>query len=292
MTRSPYPRLRSRNRRRLLGALLAAPAAIHAAPSATLRFGTTPVFLNDQISLLSVWQSYLERQLEQPVRFVQRANYREVLDGLLEESIDIAWLCGFPYVAQEQKLFLVAVPVYEGVPLYRSYLIVPSTDTKTRSIADLGKRVYAFSDPLSNSGFLVPSAELVRAHLTAASHFRRTFFTYSHRKVVEAVQSGVADAGSVDGYVWDTLAVQLPKSTVGVRIAWRSPTYGFPPIVARRSLGDEPTRRIAEVLVAMNNSDEGRQILGRLNLDGFAIDKPSLFDGVRELVSIVQRGRT
>ena len=84
----------------------------------------------------------------------------------------------------------------------------------------------------------------MRAHLTAPSHFRRTFFTYSHRKVVEAVPAGVADAGSVDGYVWDTLALQLPRSTSGVRVAWRSPTYGFPPIVARRSLGDEPARRL------------------------------------------------
>ncbi len=275
-----------------MSALLAAPAVVRATSSETLRFGTTPVFLNDQISLLSVWQIYLEKQLQQPVRFVQRANYREVLDGLLDESIDVAWLCGFPYVAQERKLTLVAVPVYQGVPLYRSYLIVPTSDGRTRSIVDLAQRVYAFSDPLSNSGYLVPSAELVRAHLTAPSHFRRTFFTYSHRKVVEAVQAGVADAGSVDGYVWDTLALQLPRSTSGVRVAWRSPTYGFPPIVARRSLGDEPARRLADVLVAMNSTDDGRQILGRLNLDGFAVDKPALFDGVRALVDIVQRGRT
>jgi phosphonate transport system substrate-binding protein len=292
MSRHLTDGLRSRNRRRLVGALLAAPAAVKAGPSDTLRFGTTSVFLDDQISLLSVWQSYLERQLQQPVRFVQRANYREVLDGLLDDSIDVAWVCGFPYVAQEQKLFLVAVPVYEGVPLYRSYLIVPKSDTRTRSIVDLAQRVYAFSDPLSNSGFLVPSAELVRRHLTASSHFRRTFFTYSHRKVVEAVQAGVADAGSVDGYVWDTLALQLPRSTSGVRVAWSSPTYGFPPIVARRSLGDQQARRVAGALVAMSSTDDGRPILVRLNLDGFETGSPSLFDGVRGLVDIVQRGRT
>ena len=75
---------------------------------------------------------------------------------LLDESIDVAWLCGFPYVAQERKLTLVAVPVYQGVPLYRSYLIVPTSDGRTRSIVDLAQRVYAFSDPLSNSGYLVP----------------------------------------------------------------------------------------------------------------------------------------
>jgi phosphonate transport system substrate-binding protein len=292
MSRSRPSGLRSRNRRRLLGAAVAVPAIVHAFSEGTLRFGTTPVFLNDQISLLTVWQSYLEGALQRQVQFVQRANYREVLEGLLDDSIDVAWLCGFPYVAQQSRLLLAAVPVYQGVPLYRSYLIVPASDTQTKSIIELQDRVFAFSDPLSNSGYLVPTAELVRAHRSAATHFRRTFFTFSHRKVVEAVQAGVADAGSVDGYVWDTLAAQLPRSTTGVRIAWRSPTYGFPPIVARRTLGATASSRVGQAMVGMSDTDEGRQILLRLNLDGFAIGSPELFKGVRELVDIVQRGRT
>ena len=292
MNRHLLDGLRSRNRRRLLASALAIPGAALATPASTLRFGTTAVFLDDQISLLTVWQAYLEDALQRPVRFVQRASYREVLDGLLDDSIDVAWVCGYPFVAQESRLHLVAVPVYEGAPLYRSHLIVPSSDTTTSSIRSLANRVFAFSDPLSNSGFLVPSAELARAKLSASSHFRRSFFTFSHRKVVEAVQSGVADAGSVDGYIWDTLAVQLLKNTEGVRVAWRSPTYGFPPIVARRTFGEAAAKQVGAALVGMADSREGRHILARLNLDGFAVAKPSLFDGVRELVDIVQRART
>ncbi len=280
--------LPERNRRRLLAAAALAPLAAAAratgpAPS-PLRFGTTAVFLDDQIALLAAWQRYLERETGRPLQFVQRGNYREIVDLLLGDRIDAAWLCGYPYVAYESRLALAAVPVYQGAPLYRSHLIVPAADTRTQHIGDLRGAVFAFSDPLSNSGYLVPRVELVRAGLAPETFFRRTFFTYAHRKVVEAVHVGLADGGAVDGYVWDTLLVQQPRATAGVRVAWRSPTYGFPPIVARRSAPPEGIAALVRALLAMPDAAGGRELLVRLNIDGFAAADAPLFDGIRQLM--------
>ena len=94
-------------------------------------------------------------------------------------------------------------------------------DTRTRSIVDLRGRVYAFSDPQSNSGCLVPKVELLRAGVMAAELFLKFFFTYSHRRVVDAVSVGLADGGSVDGYVWETMKKELPGSTDKTRVAWK-----------------------------------------------------------------------
>jgi phosphonate transport system substrate-binding protein len=282
--------LRARNRRRLIGASLLAPLAASgraenaARDDAPLRFGTTAVFLDDQMALLAAWQRYLERETGRTVQFVQRGNYREIVDLLLGDRIDAAWLCGYPYVAYESRLALVAVPVYQGAPLYRSYLIVPDKDARTQRIADLRGAVFAFSDALSNSGYLVPKVELVRAGATPEAFFRRTFFTYAHRKVVEAVRVGLADGGAVDGYVWDTLQAQQPLATSGLRVAWRSPAYGFPPIVARRSAPDARISPLVRALLAMPASDEGRKLLERLNIEGFAAGDSALFDSIRDLV--------
>lgn len=60
--------------------LLAAATGLAAQP---LLFGTTPVFLDEQAQLLAAWQIWLEARLGQPVRFVQRASYREILEPLL-----------------------------------------------------------------------------------------------------------------------------------------------------------------------------------------------------------------
>jgi phosphonate transport system substrate-binding protein len=281
--------LRNRNRRRWLaaaGACVAtsAPTARVASADVALRFGTTPVFLDDQIALLARWQRHLEDQLVRPVRFVQRASYREIVDLLLSDAIDVAWLCGFPYVVHAQRLALVAVPTYQGAPLYRSYLIVPERDTATTHIAALRGRVFAFSDPLSNSGYLVPRVELLRAGHRPSQFFRRTFFTLGHRKVVEAVRVGLADAGAVDGYVWDTLVRQQPDATRGVRVAWRSPLYGFPPVVARRSMPAQERDAFASALTHMTASPAGASLLERLNLDRFEAGSTALFDGIGRLV--------
>ena len=63
---------------------------------------------------------------------------------------------GYPYVLNRDFLDLIAVPVYNGASLYQSYLVVNSSDKSTKTIKDLGQTVFAYSDPLSNSGFLVP----------------------------------------------------------------------------------------------------------------------------------------
>jgi len=278
--------LRARNRRALLGAMLAGAAAAiapRASAAGTVRFGTTPVFLDDQIALLGLWRYDLEQRLKRPVQFVQRGSYREIVDLMLADQLDVAWICGYPFVANQAQLSLVAVPTYQGAPLYRSYLIVPERDATTQSIGDLRGRVFAFSDPLSNSGYLVPRFELLRQNTVPAQFFRRSFFTFAHRKVVEAVQVGLADGGSVDGYVWDTLVKQKPAATAGVRVAWRSPLFGFPPVAARATLPPGDRAAIADALVGMTQSPTGREVLLRLNIDGFERGDALLFDGIREM---------
>ena len=234
-----------------------------------MRFATTPVFLNDQVSLLGHWQRYLESKIERPVRFIQRGTYREIVELLLSNEVDAAWLCGYPLVLNEKRLSALAVPKHQGAALYRSHLVVPASDTTTRSVLDLRNQVFAYSDPLSNSGCLVPRTEIQMAGHDAATFFRRTFFTFSHRKVIEAVRSGLANAGAVDGYVWDTLAEQFPSSVAGLRVAWRSQQHGFPPIVTRKNWGSHNEQALLSALLSMNTNDTGRDILKKLNIDGF-----------------------
>ena len=164
--------------------------------------------------------------------------------------------------------------------LYRSYAIVPSSDTQSASIADLGGKIYAFSDPDSNSGWLVPNSQLFRLGKDPATFFRKTFFTWAHRRVVDAVAAGVAQGGSVDGYVWDTLQIHHPELTKKTRVAHKSEQYGFPPLVTRSKLSEEDFIRLQAVLVGMRTNPAGKNLLQKLNLDGFQIAPDSVFAGI------------
>ena len=256
-----------------------------------LRIGLTPVFLDDQPRILQAWRDHLERRLGRAVNFVQRGSYREISDLLLRGDLEAAWLCGLPYVELQSKLTLVAVPVYQGAPLYRSFLIVPRDDTSTQSWEDLRAGVFAFSDPDSNSGFLYPSYAMRKAGIAPERYFRKTFFARGHRNVVEAVAVGLADAGAVDGYVWDTLKRAHPELTADTRVVLRSETFGFPPIVARQDLPDSEALGLRRVLLEMAGDPEGRHVLELLNLDGFVEAKPALYDRIAEMSGLVGRLR-
>ena len=255
-----------------------------------LSIGTTPVFLDDDVAFLRDWQAYLQRELGRPVAFVQRRSYREVSELLLAEKLDAAWICGYPYVRYRSRMRLLAVPTYEGEPLYRSYVVVPASDQISRSISDLAGKIYAFSDPDSNSGWLVPNAELYRLGKDAATFFRKTFFTWGHRRVVDAVAVRLAGGGSVDGYVWETLNIQHPELTKETRVLQKSPKYGFPPFVTRSQLPTSDFRRLQDVLIAMNTNSAGRALLDKLNLDGFQVAPDSLFTGIADNMRLIQAG--
>lgn len=264
-------------------AMTALPFGSYGAQASTLRIGLTPVFLDDQAGFLAQWHGYLEAQLARPVEFVQRGTYREIVDLLRQNKLDIAWLCGYPYVRNRRQLQLLAVPLYAGRPLYQSYLIVPAADTTTRSILDLRGRVFAFSDSDSNSGFLYPNYRLLSLHERPESFFGKAFFTWAHRKVVEAVASRVAHGGAVDGYVWETLAKFNPELTARTRIVERSPDFGFPPFVARVGLPAQTVLGVRRVLTGMSEQAEGRKLLELLNLSGFAAGDEAVFAGIERM---------
>lgn len=251
-----------------------------------VRIGLTPVFLDDP-TFLRDWRAYLEVQIGRPVRFVQRRSYREIVELIRKGELDFAWLCGYPYVRHRQALRLLALPLFNAKPLYRSYLIVPAGDGTTNSMRDLRGRVFAYSDPDSNSGYLYPVYALIRLGEQPDRFFARSFFTWAHRKVVEAVASGLAQGGAVDGYVWDTLAKHQRALTAQTRVVDRSPEFGFPPFVARRSAADELSALMQRALLGMAEDPGGRALLARLNLDGFTAGQEALFDGIAAMARVV-----
>lgn len=280
------------DRRRWLlcgGAALTSPLLRPAAAAEpALSFGLTPVFLDNDQELLAALEGYLAVAVGRPVRLIQRRTYQEVTALLLSGQLDAAWICGYPYVQYRERLSLLAVPVWRGRPLYRSYLIV-SGDRPAEDIEDLRGDVHAFSDPDSNSGFLVTQSELALRGERPAGFFHKTFFTYSHRNVVRAVASGLADSGSVDGYVWEVMQELEPALTGATRVVARSDWLGFPPIATTHPLRDDPrVVALAEALWRMARDPAGAAILATLRLDGFEPAEPPLFDGILARYEAVQ----
>lgn len=278
-------------RRQLLAAFTGA-FTVGSAPTVRaaqpFRFGLTPVFLNSDLALLEALQKYLGAAMGTEVQLVLKRTYQEITSQLLSGLLDAAWICGFPFVVYRRELDLVAVPIWRGRTTYQSYLIV-SEGRDASAIGDLRGDIHAFSDPDSNSGYLVTRALLAEKGIKPQDFFQRTFFTYGHRNVVRAVAAGLAQSGSVDGYVWEVMTETEADLTRQTRPAWRSDWMGFPPIAtARENANTDGIARLRHALWGMPQDSVGREVLSLLRLDGFAPGDASLFDSIASRVDLVR----
>ena len=275
-----------------LGAAGSIGAAARGAQSANrerIRIGLTAVILADQVAFLSRWGQYLTAQTNSPVSFIARESYQEILDLLFGGQLEAAWICGYPYVLHRSRLQLLPMPLYRGKPLYQSYLIRPRGAVDgVNGWADLKGKVLAYSDPLSNSGWLVPQAQL-RAVGVVPRDLRRGFFTHGHRNVAEAVAARLAQAGCIDGYVWETMRRQKMAAVDQTEVIWKSPLYAFPPLVTRDGVSDDIVASLQTALLRMKEDSEGRSLLDALNLDGFRHEAPKLFDSIAVLAAAQDR---
>lgn len=281
----------NRHRRRLLQAiaatglyaLLGRSANAGAAP-AKIRFGLTPEFLHDQHVLVEAWRVYLEGKVQVPIEIIVRDSYRETMDLLRLEKLDAAWICDYPFVHLGDLVRLLVVPTHNGRPYYRSYLIVSARNAHTTSIADLRNGVFAYADPYSNTGYLAPRYELRQLGFDPKTFFSKTFFTWSHRKAIEAVAYGLAQGAAVDSFIWETLTKQKPGLVGRTRIVSKSQEFGFPPLVVHRHFSGEMSAILGKALRDMALDPAGRDLLAQMNLDGFIDADPSLYDGVAKMM--------
>jgi phosphonate transport system substrate-binding protein len=279
------------NRRAVVAGLtsFSIPFANLRAEARPFRFGLTPVFLTSDLALLDGLRGYLSRVMAREVQLVLRRTYQEITAELVSGQLEAAWICGYPFVAYRDQLKLVAVPVWRGQSIYQSYLIAASGRT-TSDFNGLAGDIHAFSDPDSNSGFLVTRALLAERGKRPEDFFSRAFFTYGHRNVVRAVASGLAQSGSVDGYVWDVLDEVEPELTSRTSVIWRSGWMGFPPIATSAANAALPEMaHFQTALMNMAGDATGQQVLRMLRLDGFATADPAMFDGIAERMHAVRR---
>ena len=265
----------------IAAALLFFAHGLHAA-EAPIRFGLTAAVVRENLDLYERWAAYLGRRIGRPVEFVQRRTYREAMEMLETGEHDFSWICSFPYAKYRSSKFfgLMAVPVFQGQPLYRSYIVVHK-DRAFATIDDLKGRVFAYSDPDSNSGYIVPRQMLANKGQNPDEFFRQTFFTYSHTETIEAVAQHVADGAAVDSYVWEYLNSHQPQVTARTKVIQRSETFGFPPLVYRIGIDPELRERMTQALLTMDQDSEGRALLSELMLDRFITASSDLYDNVR-----------
>ena len=218
------------------------------------------------------------------VELVQRKTYKEINELLGEGEIDLAFLCSGPYAAAKgsSTFELIATPEIAGSHFYQAYLIV-NEKSPFHKLEDLRGRTFAFTDPDSNTGRLVPLYWLAKMEERPETFFRDVIYTYSHDNSIAAVAKGMVDGASVDGLVWDYFSKHNPALTSSTRIIRKSDYYGIPPLVASKKLPQDIKKTVRDLLLSLHKNDEGKEILGQLMIDRFVEPQDQWYDSIRRM---------
>lgn len=218
------------------------------------------------------------------IRIVHKADYAEMNQLLKDAKVDMAYVCSGPYVAghDDYGLELLAAPVVEGAPVYYAYIIVPRSSPAT-SIASLRGKSFAFTDPESNTGRIVPAYMLAQMGTTPEAFFGRTVYSYSHDNSIKLVADGEVDGAAVDSLIWDFADAEGSDTTTRTKVVTRSDPYPIPPVAVRPGLTPELKQALRDALLSAHESAEGRAILDRMHIERFVETGDSDYDAIREM---------
>lgn len=224
------------------------------------------------------FRDYLAGKLGIPVSLKQRRTYEKINDLLAREKVQMAFTCTGGYLSGRKAfgLELLAVPVMNGKTRYRSYIVTRS-DSLARSLADLQNSVFAFTDPLSLTGYIYPTAKVNQMGRTTTDFFQKSFFTESHDKSIEAVATGVADGAAVDSLIFDALLKQDDSFAGSLKVIEISEEFGMPPVVVPQGVSVKLKRKLLKVLLSMDKDSAGKSVLTSLGMDGFVLPEPELY---------------
>lgn len=234
---------------------------------------------------------YLAVRMGQRIDLVQRKTYGEINDLFLKQQLDLAFICTGPYATAKDVYGFeaIATPQVRGQPTYQSYLIV-KMDSDYGSLQDLRGKAFAFTDPDSNTGSLVPRFWLAEIGESPATFFRQTIYTYSHDNSIKAVARGLVAGAAVDGHKWEYYREIDPGLTAATRIIKKSEPFGAPPLVAASRLSPEKKAQIQAIVTSMHLDKEGRAILARLMSDRFVVPEEAWYASVKRMHRVLQTG--
>lgn len=227
---------------------------------------------------------YIGEKLGRHVEFVDREGYAEINELVRTGKVDAAFVCSGPYVdgRDEFGMELLAAPQAYGERVYYSYIIVGKNNTIT-GLQELRGKTFAFTDPLSNTGKLVPTFMLARLNETPDSFFKKYVFTQSHDKSIKAVAQGIVDGAAVDSLIWEYLNRTAPEFTSKTKIITKSPPYGMQPVVVRPGLDPRLKQELKKIFLNAHKDEKGRTILRGMMIDRFVPMKDSEYDSIREM---------
>jgi phosphonate transport system substrate-binding protein len=225
----------------------------------------------DRLASQECYRAKLEEALGVPVKLFTPADYDGVIQGLLGGTLDMAWLGASAYA----KIYLTdptAVDLTltkmnaDGSTGYYSFGFARA-DSGITSMEDAAGKSFAFADPNSTSGYLVPAAELSAKYGDLEKYFASVAFSGGHEQTIVGVANGDFQAGVSwadglgnweDGYANGAFRKAADAGLVNMSDLveiWKSALIPEGPMVVRSALPQDVKDTVVQLTADLHETD-------------------------------------
>ena len=249
-----------------------------------LTFGVIPVASSRNMSdSFGNLNDHLKKELGIDVKLQMAGDYAGVITGMQHNHIDIAYLGPKSYCEAAKRANAEALVVevgQSGVAGYHGYILTKA-GSGLKSIEDLKDKKWAFTDPHSTSGTLVPTIHFNNINIDPEKYFNRVIYSGSHEASILSVKAGKVDGASTNDLDFDRgLGTHWTKEDFN--IIWKSDLIPGSPMAVRRDLPASLKKAIQNAFLSYNDKDG----LEKLKISGFQKANDGLYDGIRELIAM------
>jgi phosphonate transport system substrate-binding protein len=236
----------------------------------------------------------LEKDLGIKVKAATATDYRGTIEALKFKKAEIGHLGPKSYVEASNNNYANVEPVAQlqlanGSLGYRSCLIVHS-DSDIFSPEDMAGKTFAFNDPNSTSGYLVPSAFfMMEMGVDPKKHFSKVTFSGSHEASILAVAAKKVEIASTNLPDLQQLTRENKVPRGALRVIWVSKIIPNDPIVVRKDLPPSFKSAVQESLTTMRarNTEAFKEIGAWLG--GFVPADDGKYQVIRDLNETAKR---
>lgn len=226
----------------------------------------------DRLTSNECFRAKVEELLGVPVKLFAPADYDGVIQGLLGGTLDYASLGASAYA----KIYLTdpeAVDVQsvnqnvDGTTGYYS-IGFARVDSGIKSMDDAKGKSFAFADPNSTSGYLVPGAELTAKYGKLEDYFSEVKMSGGHEQSIVGVANGDFEAGVAwadglgnweDGFTSGAFRKAADAGLVdmnNIQEIWRSALIPNGPFVIRKALPQDVKDKVYNLVDTLWETDK------------------------------------
>ncbi len=230
-----------------------------------VKYGVIPVETQTSTTkTMDGFLHYAEKQTGVKWELYQATDYSGVMNALIAGQINLAWLSGFSYCQTNTDSNgavepLVAASLPDGTMGYNAIIVV-RTDSPYKTIEDLKGKVVARTDPLSGSGYLIPTAAF-RAMGKPVDEYFKSPLSGGHPQSVLGVLRGTYDAA----FTWTSknddfgnLRQMMTKGLLkreDIRVIWTSDPLPSPPVVIRKDVPADMRADMLKLFTGLKTAD-------------------------------------